>query len=621
MSADFKVSYVKPDKPGIILTPKEIYLSVDTRGEEEAGVILYDENDKPYRYPFPLKKRNGTLAGVKISRRNCETLIYNYYIKDEIITDPYAPAVLGLEAWGGAKNQVRDTKGMIQSSAFHWKKDSKLRIPYNDSMIYGLNVRSFTMSPSSGVKHKGTFEGVSEKIPYLKSLGITAVELMPCYEYEECLFPEEAVSYAKDGSNVAECSANGSISSIAISKIMRLNCWGFQKGFYFAPKASYSGIGDPVLSFKIMVKSFHEAGIEVLMHFYFPEGIKQIYMLEVLKYWVTEYHVDGFKITGHNLPYRLFLEDEVLKDVKLHFGYLPEQEEHILSTERLWKNVSVDNGNFLEDMRRYLKGDEGFIRNLMFHQRNNPEKYAVIHSIADYQGFSLYDLVSYEYKHNEDNGEDNRDGSDINYSWNCGVEGVTRKTSVQKLRLSQMKNALALVMLSQGTPYLFAGDELANTREGNNNAYCQDNETGWVNWKENKRSAEILKFTKELINLRKNYEILHMPEYLMGMDIKGLGVPDISYHGVEAWKPDLGYMSRMMGIMLWGPYAEKKESSFYLAYNMHWEEHQMALPKLPAGMKWEKRLDTVSDELEELNEEAVITLQPRSIVVCESRKH
>lgn len=619
MTKDWKITYFRPDRPGVFYKEDGIEFAVIFDKRNDCGILFYDEDGKTFSFPFGEECFNGTLAGIRISfsdPANRSAIRYNYYSGKTIFTDPYAPMISGLEIWGDVRNGPRKTIGVIPVL----KKDSpeaepNPMIPYEDSIIYGLNVRSFTMHKSAGVKHRGTFEGVAEKIPHFKELGITAVELMPCYEYEECMFPTEKFSSFTENGQPFE-------KKIPKDESVRLNCWGFQQGYYFAPKASYSASKDPIASFKNMVTKLHKNNIEVLMHFYFPPQIRALQILDVLKFWVNEYHVDGFRISGCTIPYRIITEEPILKYTKIRFSYLPEE---VCSIEDACpvRNLSIDHPGFLTDMRRYLKGDEGLITQMLEHHRNNKTQYGMINYLTDYNTFSLYDMVSYDRKHNEANGEENRDGSEVNDSWNCGIEGDSRKKSVQTLRLRQMKNALALLFLSQGTPYLFAGDELANTRFGNNNPYCQDNEIGFVKWKENKFSKEIFSYTKYLILLRKSYRILHMPDAFKLMDARGCGVPDISYHGVEAWRPDLGHMSRMIGIMLCGIYADEKES-IYIGCNMHWEDHEMALPKLPRDMIWTKISDTAwqENDLPEAvaDRNSMITVKARSIVIYRTEK-
>ena len=602
MKSDWKISFFKPDTPGTFPIPNGIQFAAELCQGEECGVILYGPDGKEWKIPFSSEGKSGALYGVQIEGDGLLKCQYNFYQGNRILTDPYAKAVSGFEDWGNSKGKPRISRGILDSESFDWEGDVPLGIPYEDTILYGLNVRAFTMHKSSGIRHKGTFEGVAEKIPYLKELGITAVELMPCYEYDECM---------------ADLSED----------VVRLNCWGFQQGYYFAPKASYSASKRPAYSFKSMVKELHLNGIEVMMHFYFPPETKQLTMLNVIRYWVKEYHIDGVRLSGFYLPVRMLAEDAFLKNTKIRCGYLSE-EELAAAGDAAFKNFAVNNGNFRNDMRRFLKGDEGLINEVLRLQRNNPEEIAVINYLADYNGFSLYDCVSYERKHNEANGEDNRDGEEINYTWNCGIEGDTRKKSVQVLRLNQLKNAIAFLFLSQGTPFLFSGDEFANTRLGNNNAYALDNDTGWIKWKDNQFSKELLSFTRFMIALRKNHAILHMKHPLKIMDTVGCGYPDISYHGTEAWRPDLSYISRMAGIMLCGQYATQKDDTFYLAYNMHWESHNFALPKLPTGYAWMKLIGTDrplpdAESIAQAGQEAddLIEIKGRTVVVYKSVPH
>lgn len=614
MISDLKITFFKPEVPGIFHEPDRIKFAARFTGDEECGIILYTSDGTETRLPFSLKGKRGALYGMQIEGSNLEECRYHYYQGDKIFTDPYATAIFGLEKWGCMSDTFRLSYGGFAGECFDWGSDKSPEIPYEDTILYGLNVRAFTAHKSSGIRHKGTFEGVIEKIPYLKKLGITAVELMPCYEYEECM---PCISTTADGKQQTLLHKNA-------SDPVRLNCWGFCQGSYFSPKASYSAGKSPAVSFKRMVRELHQNGLEVMMHFYFPPQTGQMYMLEVLKYWAKEYHVDGFRVSGFHIPVRLFAEDAALKSTKIWISHLSD-EELKAAADIEYRNFATDNGNFRNDMRRFLKGDEGLICEVLKLHRSNPAENAVINYLADYDGFSLYDCVSYERKHNEANGEDNRDGTDINYTWNCGIEGETRKKAVTELRMKQIKNALTFLFLSQGTPFLFSGDEFANTRFGNNNVYCQDNDTGWIKWKKNHLSTEILSYTRFLIALRKSNRILHRKEPLKLMDSIGCGYPDISYHGTEAWRPDLSYISRMVGIMLCGQYVDKDTASLYLVYNMHWEAHKLALPKLPKEYVWVKVADTSRTQQKEetagaenYETDTLIEIEGRSIAIYQS---
>lgn len=625
MGSNWKITYFKPDKPGVVFTETEAAFAFEASSPKECGVILYDDKGAEQRFPFSDEGRSGALYGMILQGSHIKDYVYNYYEGDQIVSDLYARKIKGLEKWGDGANGTRKTYGKFADSRFDWQGDAPLQIPLEDSILYGLNVRSFTMHKSSGVKKRGTFEGVVEKIPYLTKLGITAVELMSCYEYEECMFPEKIPASA---SLPAQAFSNMASDDQTPQDTLRLNCWGFQKGFYFAPKASYSASLSPEYSFKFLVRELHKNGIEVIMQFYFPPEVKLLYMLEVVKFWVKEYHIDGVRISGFHIPYRLLAEEPTLKNTKIWCAYLPHEEIEMISNP-LAKNFMADNENYRQDMRRYLKGDEGLMNQVLYYQRRNPKEYGVVNYLADYDGFSLYDCVSYEKKHNEANGENNHDGNDMNFTWNCGAEGDSRKKSVLELRLKQLKNALTFVFLSQGIPFIFSGDEFANSRNGNNNCYCQDNENGWINWKKTRFSEEICDYVCFLIRLRRENQILHMKEELLGIDRKKCGYPDISYHGTKAWIPDLSYISRMAGILLCGQYASGEQNdSFYLAYNMHWEMHKLALPKLPKDTVWVKIADTsLSFEKQQNNanadidsENSVVSVNERSISLYRTRK-
>ncbi len=601
-----KTTYFKPHKPGVVPTEHGFRFSTEfENSEEDCGIILYHKNKEKARFSFCKEGSVGTLYGIELHGENLDEDTYNYYCGDTVYTDEYATAITGLESFG----QKHDSciRGSFKQFSFDWENDKNPEIPYEDTIIYGLNVRGFTMHKSSGVKHRGTFEGIIEKIDYLKELGVTTLELMPCYEFDET--DMKPLKYSSNPMEHASGLAKAEASS-------RMNCWGFQKGYYFVPKASYSA-GIPQLSFKTMVRELHKAGLEVMMHFYFPQDIRQLYIMDVLKYWLEEYHVDGFRLSGFHLPYRMILEDAMLKHSKIRFTYVPEEDMECLKNVS-FRNIAVDNGNFKNDIRRFLKGDEGLINDFITYQRKNSDLYGLVNYLSDYDGFSLMDMVSYERKHNEANGENNTDGTDYNYSWNCGIEGETRKKAICQLRRKQIKNAICFLMFSQGVPFLFSGDEFGNSRSGNNNAYCQDNDIFWIKWRDTQESRNLLAFTKSAIAFRKQHRILHQKRLLKVMDSLGCGYPDISYHGQEAWRPDLSYVSRMVNIFLCGLYESKTASSLYIAYNMHWESHPVALPKLPKNQTWKRVFMTEENTVE--SEHPSVMVPARSILIYETER-
>ena len=265
------------------------------------------------------------------------------------------------------------------------------------------------------------------------------------------------------------------------------------------------------------------------------------------------------------------------------------------------RRLSVYETGFMLDMRSFLKGDEGMLNQVALHVKDNPDAVASINYMANTNGFTLMDMVSYDHKHNEDNGEENHDGTDYNQSWNCGAEGPVRKKKIIGLRKRQLKNALTMLFLSQGTPLLMAGDEFGRTQKGNNNAYCQDNEISWLNWNLLDSHKGLYEFTKNLIAFRKKHSLFHRSTEPTLMDHKSVGLPDVSFHGEKAWCPDFERYSRQLGVFYSASYGENADGSeepyFYTAYNMHWEPHAFALPNLPSGYIWHQVLDTAEDSM------------------------
>lgn len=573
-----------------------VSVSFDYLPRRECGVLLYDKRKKPLKIVFPDSCRIGNMYAVLLEGDISNYLYYLFFCDDRIFMDPYAQAVEGRNVWGRLRGENETIKAKFPAAEdFEWSGDAFPETDFSDTVIYGLHVRGFTRHASSGVeKHRrGTFEGLEDKIPYLKELGVTAVECMPVYEFDEIILNPayEATEKKKElyGGDVA--SGNWQY---------RINYWGFaDKGnYYFAPKASYSAVGDPEFSFKRLVRSLHRAGIEMIMQIYFPQRCDPCYIQRVVHHWVNKYHVDGFHLLGMKIPRALLALDPLLARTKI---ILEEPDgERIYGESRrtpMFRNLASYKDDFRCDARKYLKGDEDMLRSMAEHMRRNGPNEATVHHIADYRGFTLLDLVSYDRKHNEPNGEDNRDGSDYNYSWNCGVEGSSRKKSIQRMRLSQRKNALLFLFLSQGVPFLQAGDEMGHTAGGNNNPYCQDNELNWIIWRTDQTGRRLLAFTRELIAFRQSHPILHRKEPMRIMDTISCGYPDLSYHGQNAWYAQMENYNRHLGIMLCGLYEStgqgRTDDFVYIAMNMHWIDHDFALPDLPAGYDWKLVCDTL----------------------------
>lgn len=535
-----KVVQGAPLPLGVSRQKEALNFAVEVKEGKQCTLLLYKcgENVPMEKIPMKEEAGTGTVRCVMLSDLPAQACEYNYEIDGKIVTDPYAKGIAGRERWNDqadfTPHQVRGK--LPQKEEYPWEDDCPLRIPEEDVIAYSLHVRGFTRHSSSKVKKKGTFRGVMEKLPYLKELGINQIQCMPVYEFEE--------------------------------RGRKVNYWGYGEGFFFAPKASYAADHDAQKELKELVKTCHREGIEVVLDFPFTAQTRFQIVEDCLRYYVMEYHIDGFLLNPYQVPVEFLRRDPVLSGTKL-----------------LIKDESFQN-----TMRRFLKGDEGMIACVAEQFRRKTSVSGSCNYITNHTGFTLEDLVSYDAKHNEANGEQNQDGPDYNYSWNCGVEGKTRKKQIVKLRQGQKRNAMFLLMTAQGTPSLLAGDEFGNSQGGNNNVYCQDNETGWVDWSRLEREKSFFHYVKELIAFRKKHGILHQKEALTGTDRSGSGIPDISYHGEAAWQIQQEASSRQLGILYSG--SPKKESNCFLLYNMHWIAHSFALPALPKDQAWYQVMST-----------------------------
>ena len=538
--------------------------------KENCGVILYDKKsgETVRKISFKEADKMGRIRYGWIDNVSAGKVLYQLYEEDKVMADPCGSFFSGQSAYGMPRED-KDLKAGFLSSEYDWNNDERPCIPYEDCVCYCMHVRGFTRHASSGVKHKGTFRGITEKIFYLKELGITTVELQPAYEFIE-REPEPI-----------KCGAGN-------SEQLKLNYWGYKVGYYYAPKAAYASGTDPVCEFRDMVKVFHDNQMEMIMQFYFPGELSGLEICDILRYWAFQYHVDGFHLIGENLPLKQISEDPGLADCKLWFDNIDWNGQE---NKGDYRHLAVYRDDYQNDMRRFLKGDADMLHAACYQMRTDYEGYGKINFFSNYYGFTMMDMVSYNDKHNEENGENNRDGSNYNQSWNCGAEGETRKRQVTTLRRKQYKNAMSMLFCSQGTPLIFMGDEFGNSQMGNNNPYCQDNEIAWLNWKDLERNEDLYEFTAELIQLRKNHPVLHTGRQLKLTDYLSVGYPELSYHGAEAWHPSMNGCDRQIGMMYCGKYAktagDRDDDFLYLALNMHWEEKNFALPKLPNGMKWE----------------------------------
>ena len=564
-TVDMKTAVGFPFPQGCTVEGQTANFSVAVPEGQTCELIIYKKGARTsaFSQKMPYSDVAGNLHFLSVVLEQPEDYEYCYKIGGKIVPDPYGKAFSGREHWSVSKGkEKRKLRTRIVTDTFDWEKSQFPHLKKEDVIAYSLHVRGFTKHSSSGVAHKGTFDGVTEKLPYLQKLGINQIHLMPVYEFDE--------------------------------NQRHVNYWGYGKAYFFAPKASYAA-GDPVNEMKSLVRQMHLAGIEVILEMPFTEGTTFSLILDCLRYWVMQYHVDGFIVN----PY-ICNPDELAKDPVL-------AKSKILKKEDGFQNV----------MRRFLKGDEGMIRDVICQLKNQDTQ--LYNYIASHNGFTLCDVVSYDGKHNEANGENNLDGPDYNYSWNCGAEGNSRKKAVNELRKNQIFNAFFLLLFAQGMPCILSGDEFMNTQKGNNNAYCQDNLISWLDWNQLSRQEELYTFVCRLIALRKACmkQTAKKSEDTMGRS----GIPQMSYHGEDAWQMPAGRASRQLGVFY---HEECTEKDFYIAYNMHWLSHSFALPSLPKGMEWVCIAGTKEGVLDE--KEAVpvkdkkVQLEERTIKVFVGRQ-
>ncbi|MCB0212415.1 MAG: glycogen debranching enzyme, partial [Anaerolineae bacterium] len=537
-----------------------------------------------------------------------------------------------------------------------------------ETIIYEMHVGGFTKSSTSGVEHPGTFLGVIEKIPYLKELGVTAVELLPVFEF--------------DGADVTR----------EVDGRQLKNYWGYSTMSYFSPHSAFSTgktEWDDVKEFRDMVKALHEAGIEVILdvvfnhtdegnhqgptfcfkgidnktYYYLVSDNKQYYydytgcgntfncnhpigekfIWECLKYWVQEMHVDGFRfdegsvlsrgLDGAPMQYPPVLWhielDEALMETKViaeawdaaglyQIGYFPGNR---------WGEW---NGKYRDAVRKFVKGDAGVIGEVARRIAGSADLYQwqgeaptnSINFITAHDGFTLHDLVSYNDKHNEANGEGNNDGINDNDSWNCGYEGEVDNPEINALRERQIKNFAAILLLSQGVPMLVMGDEVRRTQGGNNNAYCHDNEISWMDWQRVEENQDMFRFWKWMIDFRKKHPAIHRARYFTGA-VNERGLQDMSWHGVKLHQPDWDGSSRVLAFTMAG---FDYDADIHVMMNMHWEEHNFELPSIN-GRTWYRAVDTCQpspNDIAEPGQEIEIDgnsyyVQPRSVVVLISK--
>ncbi|ESA33601.1 glycogen debranching enzyme [Leptolyngbya sp. Heron Island J] len=556
---------------------------------------------------------------------------------NKVLLDPYARSVVGWQnysrqaATDDSDNCAQALRAVVVDPLkYEWEGDLHPRTPYAETIIYELHVGGFTQHASSGlpVEKRGTYAGLIEKIPYLKSLGITAVELMPVQEFDATDAPAGLTNY-----------------------------WGYSPVAFFAPHRGYSSRQDklgPVNEFRDMVKAFHRAGIEVILdvvfnhtaegnhqgptlslkgfgnedYYILDQACKGYYkdysgcgntlktsaisgylILDCLRYWVTEMHIDGFRFDLASVLSRGVTGEPLVNPPLL---WMINTDPALASTKIIaeaWDAAGLYqvghfagerfaewNGPYRDDIRRFVKGDSGVIRALADRIVGSPDLYALnrkspnysVHFVTCHDGFTLYDMVSYNYKHNLANGEENRDGANDNWSWDCGIEGPTDDLAVQKLRLKQAKNLLVLWAMSQGTPMLLMGDETLRSQLGNNNAYCQNNPISWFNWDNVTTQADFLHFVQGLIEFIQNLQVFRHDHHLVATS-QAITEPAITWHGTRLGLPDWSYDSHSLAFTLrYGKFNE----SLHVMLNAFYQPLVFELPSLGGKGHWRRVVDT-----------------------------
>jgi len=634
-------------------------------------LLFHSEEMEPYGViKFPEEYKIGHVYSMIVFDLDIEDLEYAYRIdgpndpkkglifdKNKVILDPYAKAVTGQAEWGTPTDYIYHAR--VVRDNFDWGNCKQPLTPTEDLIIYEMHVRGFTKDESSGVRHPGTFDAIMEKIPYLKELGVTAVELMPIFEFDEMLSRRDF--YGRD----------------------LMDYWGYNTVCFFAPNTSYASTrehnheGDEL---KTMIKELNENGIEVFLDVVFnhtaegnedgpmfsfkgldnniyymltPEGyyynfsgcgntlncnhpIVQQMIIECLRYWVTNYRVDGFRfdlasILGRNEDgspmskpplLQSLAFDPILGNVKLIAEAWDAGGMYQVGSFPSWNRWMEWNGRYRDDMRAFLKGDNGKAGAAASRITGSPDLYdpevrgfnASVNFLDCHDGFTLHDLYTYNEKHNEDNDWGGTDGDDHNLSWNCGAEGETTDKEVRRLRDRMIKNAFTCLMTSRGAPMFFMGDEFGNSQGGNNNAYCQDNNISWLNWKDLKTNRKLFEYFKYMIQFRKDH-----PAIRKHLEPAKTGFPEVSCHGVRPWEPDYSDDSHYMGVMFAGSYNRKKDDDIvYIAVNTFWEELEICLPELPMDKHWHMAVNTFDKEPVNKDKKQVfdrVTMYPRSVRV------
>jgi isoamylase len=629
---------------GACVTSNGVSFTINSHGATRCTLLLFKpQAPKPYaRIPFPDSYRIGDTYSMLVYDIKPDEFEYAFsfdgpyepakgllFNEENVLLDPYSRAVTGQRKWGEKPEGGKDFeyRARVVKSSFDWGNIKQLEQPFEDLVIYEIHVRGYTKDKSSGVSAPGTFAGLKDKIPYLKDLGINAVELMPIFEFDEME------------------------SARVVDGVQLYNYWGYNTVSFFAPNTSYAfneehnHEGDEL---KSLIKALKENGIEVILdvvfnhtaegnemgpcfsfkgidnnvyymltpdaHYYNFSGCGNVmncnhpvvrnFIIDCLRHWAIEYRVDGFRFdlasilgrdqNGAPMANPPILEslafDPVLGKMKLIAEAWDAGGLYQVGSFPSWNRWAEWNGRYRDDMRSFLKGDDGMAGNAITRITGSRDIYspesrghkASVNFLTCHDGFTLYDLYSYNEKHNEKNGWNNTDGDNNGHSWNCGAEGETDDPNVNGLRRRLIKNAFAALLCSRGPAMFFAGDEFCNTQFGNNNAYCQDNIISWLDWSRLEEFKEIHDFVRHMIQFRKEHPILRKMTKPSSCQF-----PEISVHNGTPFNASTDYKTKLIGIMYAGRNEEDTEDDIvFYCMNAYWEPLVMQLPVLPNGKHW-----------------------------------
>lgn len=562
--------------------------------EDACSIVLLDKSgNTACVLDIPAEYSTGSLYSVRVHGFCGNEYAYYFKINGKRCIDPYATRILGREKWNDKTRSENDYEIAcgIDSSDFDWKNDSFPEITRDRMKLYKLHVRGFSMDAAGDKKHKGTFEAVSDRINYIKKLGFTSILLMPVYEFEEMTIPvkHDIPEYAKPKYSIRD------EQSVSTNKQNdKVNFWGYTTGNYFAVKASYaSDATNASNELRRLVERLHKNGMECIVEMYFPDRTDHNLILDALRYWVMSFHVDGFKLLGDMLPVTAIVQDALLSRTKiLYDGF----DMSVVPQNRTYENLYIDKEEYQFAARMMLNHINCNMYELLNQQKKQGENVGFINYISSNNGFTLSDLFMYNDRHNEANGEKNADGPSWNFSNNYGCEGPSRKRFIREIRKLKWKDAMLLLFLAQGVPMIMAGDEICNSQDGNNNAYCQDNPTGWVNWSNEKSRRENIRFLTRLIKFRDEHPVISCPKPFKFSDYKAVGYPDLSYHCKNAWIGECDATKLCVGVMYCGDYNKINKDYVYVAYNFYSSREKLALPKLKKGMKWYAVCDSTLKE-------------------------